>query len=76
MAKLYSTKRETLQNMYKTLYRKLKTPQKTEGELMCSGRVGSSCYTTIILYFPLTNEVAKGYSNATVHLSFLPSVLP
>jgi hypothetical protein len=27
-------------------------------------------------YYPLTNEVAKGYSNATFHLSFLLSVRP
>jgi hypothetical protein len=27
-------------------------------------------------YYPLANEVAKGYSNATVRPSFLPSVCP
>ena len=27
----------------------------------------------LILYYPLTNEVVKGNSNATVHPSFLPS---
>jgi hypothetical protein len=31
---------------------------------------------TVALYYPLANEVAKGYSNATVRPSFLPSVLP
>ena len=30
----------------------------------------------ILFYYPLANEVAKGYSNATVHPSFRPSVHP
>jgi hypothetical protein len=33
------------------------------------------CYL-ISCYYPLANEVAKGYSNATVRHSFLPSVHP
>ena len=28
---------------------------------------------TIIMYYPLANEIAKGYSIATVRPSFLPS---
>jgi len=47
MTKRKRTKGQTM--IYKTLHRKLKTEQyelsKNRGELMCYGRVGSSCST-------------------------------
>ena len=37
-------------------------------------RTSDSCAQPYCLFYPLANEVAKGYSNATVHPSFLLSV--
>jgi hypothetical protein len=48
MAKRKSTKGQTkiYKHTHKTTDRVTRTPLKTEGERMCSGRVGSSCSTS------------------------------
>jgi hypothetical protein len=48
MAKRKSTKGQTrsTKHTYKTKDRVTRTPLKSEGELRCSGRVGSSCSTS------------------------------
>jgi hypothetical protein len=50
MAKRKSTKGQTrsTKHTYKTKDRVTRTPLKSEGELRCSGRVGSSCSTSDI----------------------------
>ena len=47
-------------------------------QLLCysTTRWTSSCCFFLNVYYPLANEVAKGYSNATVRPSFRPSVRP
>ena len=44
--KVQKDKQRSTKHTYKTKDRVTRTPLKTGGELMCSGRVGSSCSTT------------------------------
>ena len=44
--KVQKDKQRTRKHTYKTKDRVTRTPLKTGGELMCSGRVSSSCFTS------------------------------
>jgi hypothetical protein len=58
MAKRKSTKGQTRsrKHIYKTKDRVKRTPLKTEGELMCSGRVSSSCSTSGTIIIPCYHQ--------------------
>ena len=44
--KVQKDKQQSTEHTYKSKDRVTRTPLKTRGELMCSGRVGSSCSTS------------------------------
>ena len=44
--KVHQDKQRSTKHAYKTKHRVTRTPLKTEGEFMCSGRVSSSCSTS------------------------------
>ena len=44
-------KQRSTKHTYKTKYRVTRTPLKIRGELMCSGRVGSSCSTSVLFLY-------------------------
>ena len=44
--KVQKDMQRSTKHMHKTKDRETRTPLKTEGELMCSGRVSSSCSTS------------------------------
>ena len=44
--KVQKNKQRSTKHIYKTKDRVTRTPLRTGGELRCSGRVGSSCFTS------------------------------
>ena len=58
--KVQKDKQRSTKHAYKTKDRITRTPLKTEGEIFCSGRVGSSCSTTYPCHVNLiTNPVTS-----------------
>ena len=69
--KVQKDKQRSTKNTYKTKDRVTRTPLKTGGELMCSGRVNSSCSTSVTRRVNLaTNPVISQIFETRVDCSF------